>query len=159
VANPPEILFTCVTEKRSKDHETFVLMVGADKGGVRQDDGSRTCSTIFAAKNALGAPSTPNTRAARCNAFIPPSPKCRYHTAADQMKMIDNAATSEIKVSLIDNPLLPSGRIRGNVEPGRLLRLSSRRINFGLFHVGRSSVACSTRSVSAALHKNQHISS
>ena len=80
-----------------------VLMVGADKGGVGKTTVTRTVLDYLAAKNAL-------VRA--FDAEHPRGTLQRFHpditevvditTAADQMKMIDTLATSEIKVSVID---------------------------------------------------------
>lgn len=120
-----------------------VLMVGADKGGVGKTTVTRTVLDYLAAKNTL-------VRA--FDAEHPRGTLQRFHpdvtevvditTAADQMKMIDTLATSEIKVSVIDiSAGLLAETLKAFTDVGFFDLVHEGEFNFGLMHVVGSSVA------------------
>jgi hypothetical protein len=120
-----------------------VLMVGADKGGVGKTTVTRTVLDYLSAKNTL-------VRA--FDAEYPRGTLQRFHpditevvdvtTAADQMKMIDTLATSEIKVSVIDiRAGLLDETLKTLTEVGFFDLVDEGEFNFGLMHVVGSSVA------------------
>lgn len=121
----------------------MVLVVGADKGGVGKTTVSRTVLDYLAANNTL---------ARAFDAEYPRGTLHRFHpditevvditTAADQMKMIDTLATSEVKVSLIDiRAGLLAETLEALTEVGFFDLVDAGEFNFGLFHVVGSSVA------------------
>jgi hypothetical protein len=120
-----------------------VLMVGADKGGVGKTTVTRTVLDYLASKNTL---------ARAFDAEYPRGTLARFHpdisevvditTAADQMKMIDTLATSEIKVSVIDiRAGLLAETLEAFTDVGFFDLVHEGEFNFGLFHVVGSSVA------------------
>jgi hypothetical protein len=120
-----------------------VLMIGADKGGVGKTTVARTVLDYLAAKNTL---------ARAFDAEYPRGTLQRFHpdvtevvditTAADQMKMIDTLATSEVKVSLIDiRAGLLAETLQAFTDVGFFDLVRAGEFNFGLFHVVGSSVA------------------
>jgi hypothetical protein len=120
-----------------------VLMVGADKGGVGKTTVTRTVLDYLASKNTL---------ARAFDAEYPRGTLHRFHpditevvditTAADQMKMIDTLATSEIKVSVIDiRAGLLAETLKAFTDVGFFDLVHEGEFNFGLFHVVGSSVA------------------
>jgi len=120
-----------------------VLMVGADKGGVGKTTVTRTVLDYLKAKNML---------ARAFDAEYPRGTLQRFHpditevvditTAADQMKMIDTLATSEVKVSVIDiRAGLLAETLQAFTDVGFFDLVRAGEFNFGLFHVVGSSVA------------------
>jgi len=120
-----------------------VLMVGADKGGVGKTTVTRTVLDYLKAKNML---------ARAFDAEYPRGTLQRFHpditevvditTAADQMKMIDTLATSEVKVSVIDiRAGLLSGTLQALTDVGFFDMVKAGEFNFGLLHVVGPSVA------------------
>jgi len=120
-----------------------VIMIGADKGGVGKTTIARTMLDYLAARNVL-------TRA--FDAEYPRGTLKRFHpdvteiinitAAADQMKMIDTLATSEVKMSLIDiRAGLLSPTLKAFTDIGFFDLVRSGEINFGLFHIVGPSVA------------------
>ena len=120
-----------------------VLMVGADKGGVGKTTVTRTVLDYLKAKNML-------VRA--FDAEYPRGTLKRFHpdvtevvnitTAADQMKMIDTLATSEIKINVLDiRAGLLETTLQAFTDVGFFDMVRDGEFNFALFHVVGPSVA------------------
>jgi hypothetical protein len=121
----------------------MVIVIGADKGGVGKTTIARTLLDYLAARNVL-------TRA--FDAEYPRGTLKRFHpdvteiinitSAADQMKMIDTLATSQIRMSVIDiRAGLLSPTLKAFTDIGFFDLVRSGDINFGLFHIVGPSVA------------------
>ena len=121
----------------------MVLMIGADKGGVGKTTIARTVLDYLGAKNTL---------ARAFDAEYPRGTLKRFHpditeivditAAADQMKMIDTLATSQVKVSVIDiRAGLLSPTLKAFTDIGFFDLVRAGEFNFGLFHVVGPSVA------------------
>ena len=121
----------------------MVIVIGADKGGVGKTTIARTMLDYLAARNVL-------TRA--FDAEYPRGTLKRFHpdvteiinitSAADQMKMIDTLATSQVRMSVIDiRAGLLSPTLKAFTDIGFFDLVRSGDINFGLFHIVGPSVA------------------
>jgi hypothetical protein len=121
----------------------IVLMIGADKGGVGKTTIARTMLDYLAARNTL-------TRA--FDSEFPRGTLKRFHpavseivdltAASDQMKMIDNLATSQVKVNVIDvRAGLLSPTLRTFTEVGFFDLVRAGEFNFALFHIIGPTVA------------------
>src|SRR5437899_325561 len=120
-----------------------VVLVGADKGGVGKTTIARTLLDYLAARN------TP-TRAFDSEfprgALKPFHPKITevidLETAADQIKVIDTLATSDVKVSIVDvRAGLLSDTLKTLTEVGFFDLVKAGEFNFILFHVIGPSIA------------------
>jgi hypothetical protein len=120
-----------------------VIMIGADKGGVGKTTIARTMLDYLAARNTL---------ARAFDAEYPRGTLKRFHpdvteiinitTAADQMKMIDTLATSQVRMSVIDiRAGLLSPTLKAFTDNGFFDLVRAGDINFALFHVVGPSVA------------------
>jgi hypothetical protein len=120
-----------------------VILVGADKGGVGKTTISRTLLDYLVARN------TP-TRA--FDSEFPRGALKRFHpkvtevidleTAADQIKVIDTLATSDVKVSIVDvRAGLLSDTLKTLIEVGFFDLVKAGEFNFILFHVIGPSIA------------------
>jgi hypothetical protein len=114
-----------------------VVLVGADKGGVGKTTIARTLLDYLA---------TRNTPARAFDSEFPRGALKRFHpkitevidleTAADQIKVIDTLATSDIKVSLIDvRAGLLSDTLKTLTEVGFFDLVNAGEFNFILFHI------------------------
>jgi hypothetical protein len=120
-----------------------VLMVGADKGGVGKTTVARTVLDYLAAKNTLARAFDAEHPRGTLQRFHPEITEVIDITAAaDQMKMIDTLATSEVKVSAVDvRAGLLAETLQAFTDVGFFDLVRAGEFNFGLFHVVGSSVA------------------
>ena len=116
----------------------IVLMIGADKGGVGKTTIARTMLDYLAARNNL-------TRA--FNSEFPRGTLKRFHPAVSEivdltaasdrgLKMIDNLATSQVKVNVIDvRAGLLSTTLRTFTEVGFFDLVRAGKLKLALFHI------------------------
>jgi hypothetical protein len=120
-----------------------VVLVGADKGGVGKTTISRTLLDYLAARN---------TPARAFDSEFPRGTLKRFHpnntevidleTAADQIKVIDTLATSDVKVSIIDvRAGLLLDTLKTFTQVGFFDLVNAGEFNFLLFHVIGPSIA------------------
>jgi hypothetical protein len=120
-----------------------VVLVGADKGGVGKTTISRTLLDYLAARN---------TPARAFDSEFPRGALKRFHsnstevidleTAADQIKVIDTLATSDVKVSIIDvRAGLLLDTLKTFTQVGFFDLVNAGEFNFLLFHVIGPSIA------------------
>jgi hypothetical protein len=120
-----------------------VILVGADKGGVGKTTISRTLLDYLAARNMP-------TRA--FDSEYPRGALKRFHpkitqiidleTAADQIKVIDTLATSDVKVSVIDvRAGLLSDTLKTFTQVGFFDLVNAAEFNFVLLHIVGPSIA------------------
>jgi hypothetical protein len=121
----------------------IVIVVGADKGGVGKTTISRTLLDYLAARN---------MPARAFDSEFPRGALKRFHrkttqiidleTAADQIKVIDTLATSEVKVSVIDiRAGLLSDTLKTFTDVGFFDLVNAGEFNFVLFHIVGPSIA------------------
>jgi hypothetical protein len=120
-----------------------VLLIGADKGGVGKTTIARTVLDYLNARN---------TPARAFDSEFPRGTLKRFHpkvsevidleTAADQIKVIDTLATSDVKVSIVDvRAGLLSDALKTFAQVGFFDLVDAGEFNFILFHVIGPSIA------------------
>jgi hypothetical protein len=120
-----------------------VVLVGADKGGVGKTTMARTLLDYLA---------TRNTPARAFDSEFPRGTLKRFHpkvtevidleTAADQIKVIDTLATSDVKVSIVDvRAGLLSDTLKTFTQVGFFDLVNAGEFNFLLLHVIGPSIA------------------
>jgi hypothetical protein len=120
-----------------------VVLIGADKGGVGKTTIARTLLDYLA---------TRKTPSRAFDSEFPRGALKRFHpkvtevidleTAADQIKVIDTLATSDVKVSIVDvRAGLLSDTLKTFTEVGFFDLVKAGEFNFILFHVIGPSIA------------------
>ena len=120
-----------------------VIMIGADKGGVGKTTIARTMLDYLAARNTLARAFDAEHPRGTLKRFHPDVTEIVNITAAaDQMRMIDTLATSQVRVSVIDiRAGLLSPTLKAFTDNGFFDLVRAGDINFALFHVVGPSVA------------------
>jgi hypothetical protein len=129
--------------KQEGTMKPVVVLIGADKGGVGKTTVARTLLDYLAARN---------TPARAFDSEFPRGALKRFHpkitevidleTAADQIKVIDTLATSDVKVSVVDvRAGLLSDTLKTLSEVGFFDLVDAGEFNFILLHVIGPSIA------------------
>jgi hypothetical protein len=114
-----------------------ILLVGADKGGVGKTTITRTILDYLAARNVLVRAFDTEHPRGTLKRFHPDITEVVDITsAADQMRIIDTLATSEVKMNVIDvSAGLLATTLNAFTDIGFFQAVDAGEFNFGLFHV------------------------
>jgi hypothetical protein len=129
--------------KQEETVKPVVVLIGADKGGVGKTTIARTLLDYLTARN---------TPARAFDSEFPRGALKRFHpkitevidleTAADQIKVIDTLATSDVKVSVVDvRAGLLSDTLKTFTQVGFFDLVDAGEFNFILLHVIGPSIA------------------
>jgi hypothetical protein len=120
-----------------------VILVGADKGGVGKTTIARTLLDYLAARRTPARAFDSEFPRGALKRFHPKSTEIiDLETAADQIKVIDTLATSDVKVSIVDvRAGLLSDTLKTFTQVGFFDLVNAGEFNFILFHVIGPSIA------------------